>query len=84
MMSPPSFLTAEGLLELLGELLDDAVALHVVHVVVQRIAGHLPQGAHVHTPNTDGEDLNAGIAGTLGHVLHVVLGTAVRDDYGNL
>lgn len=81
--SRPLF-TTEGLLELLGELLDDAVALHVVHVVVQRVAGHLPQGAHVHAAHADGEDLDAGVAGALGHVLHVVLRAAVRDDDGDL
>lgn len=79
-----SRLTTEGLLELLGELLDDAVALHVVHVVVQGVAGHLLQGAHVHAAHADGEDLDAGVAGALGDVLHVVLGTAVRHDDGHL
>lgn len=79
-----SLFTTEGLLELLGELLDDAVALHVVHVVVQRVAGHLPQGAHVHAAHANGEDLDAGVAGALGHVLHVVLRAAVRDDDGDL
>lgn len=81
-LPPP--LTAEGLLELLGELLDHAVALHVVHVVVQGIAGHLPQGAHVHAAHADGEDLDAGVPRALGHLLHIVLGTPVCDNDGNL
>lgn len=82
--SSSSPLTTEGLLELLGELLDAAVALHVVHVVVQRIAGHLLQGAHVHATHADGKKLNAGIPCTLGHFLHVVLGTPVCHNYGDL
>lgn len=80
----PPPLTAEGLLELLGELLDHAVALHIVHVVIQGITGHLPQGAHVHAPHTDGENLDAGIPRSLGHVLNVVLRTPVCDNDGNL
>lgn len=79
-----SHLTTEGLLELLGELLDDTVALHVVHVVIQRITGHLPQGAHVHTSHTDGKNLNTSIPCTLSHILYIVLGTPVCDNYGNL
>lgn len=56
-------LTAESFLELVGQLLDDAVALHVVHVLVQGLAGHLPQRVHVHPANPDGEDLDAGRSG---------------------
>lgn len=81
---PPVLLTTEGLLELLGELLNHAVALHVVHVVIQGVAGHLPQGAHVHASHTDGENLDAGIPRALGHVLNVVLRTSICNNYGNL
>lgn len=81
---PPPQLTAEGLLELLGELLDHTVALHVVHVVIQGVAGHLPQGAHVHTPHADGENLDACVPSSLGHVLDDVLRTPVCDNDGDL
>lgn len=79
-----SHLTTEGLLELLGELLYDTVALNIVHVVIQRITGHLPQGTHVHASHSNGKNLNASIPRTLRHFLHIVLRTPICDNYGNL
>lgn len=51
--------TAQGLPELGGELLDNAIRLHIEDVVVQRDAGHQLQGAHVSTIHSDSVDLNA-------------------------
>ena len=75
--------TAEGLLELLGQLLDDAVALHVVDVLVLRLAGDLLQRGLVHAAHADGEQLDAAGPGPRRHVPHAVLGPPVRhhDDH---
>jgi len=77
-------LTTEGFLELLGELLNDTVALHIVHMVIQWFTGHLLQRAHVYTSHTDGKNLNACISCTLSHILHVVLRTTICHNNGNL
>lgn len=76
--------TTQRLPELGGELLDDAVGLHVEDVVLQRDTGHLLQGANVGTVHSHGVDLNARGAGCGRHLLHLVLRPPVRHDDGHL
>ena len=57
---------------------------HQVHVLRVRLAPDGLQRLHVHAAHADGEQLDAGVAGALGHLLHVVLGPPVRHDDGHL
>lgn len=76
--------TAKGLLELLGQLLDDIVALHVIHVLILRLASDLSQCSLVHAAHADGEQLDATGSRALRHVPHTVLRPPISHDDDNL
>lgn len=76
--------TAQGFPELGGELLDDAVGLHVEDVVLQRDAGHQLQGLHVRTVHAHGVDLDARGPGFSRHLFYLVLRSSVRHDDAHL
>lgn len=75
--------TAQGLPELGGELLNNAVGLHIEDVVVQRDAGHQLQGAHVGAVHPDSVDLDARGPSCGRHFLHLVLRSPVRHNDGH-
>lgn len=76
--------TAQGLPELGGKLLNDAICLHVEDVVLQWDAGHQLQGPYVCTVHSNRVDLDARSSGGSRHFLHLVLWSPVRHDDGHL
>lgn len=75
--------TAELVLELLPELLDELEGLHQEDVLLQRRRGHGPQRVHVCPLDAHGVDLDASIPGLGGHLGDTVLGSPVCHDDGN-
>lgn len=76
-LEPSGGLTTKRFLELLGQLLNDAVALHVVHMLIQGLAGNLPQGVHVHTAHPNGKNFNPKSSCPGRDILHTILGTPI-------
>lgn len=70
-------LTTESFLKLVGQLLYNTVALHIVHMIILGLASNLPQCVHVHPANPDGKDLDASCSGPCWHILHSILGTSI-------